>query len=781
MPAAKIVQVVTLIKQRRSRSAVQRRAVSQRALQAGAVLLGMFSLAAATLALVALPAYFYLTQGLPSVERLEVLLDPQTGELLLPTRFVDRSGQQVLLSLEPPGGPRIFVAATENPYLADAFVASQDPQFWVNGGPSLFDLNGGLQGIAEKLVARLLLAAEPEGWVKTLRARLLAADAVARYGRAQVLNWTLNSSTFGYWTFGAESAAQLYFGKAADNLSLAESALLAAVAQAPALTPIDAPELAIEYQHLVLASMRTQDLISDAEFSEALAQPLAFSIGDATPTTLAPSFTDLVLEQLVAEWDLERVQLGGLTVVTTMDYALQQETSALLTSRERDLVVLNPASGQILALIGDTARQVHPAESVRLPFIYLNVFALGRSPASLVWDLPNTARFSAADFQGPMTMREALASGYLAPIQEEVAQLSSDRANELFSALGINGGARQANALQLATAYGTLANGGLLAGRLSEGYLQPSAILFVGNAQNRVVLNWATPEFQALSSPELAFLVTDVLADASFRSNALESISQNRQLAIIQANDLGQWGIGYSPQRAVVLWSEAGTEEADQLLVSVLEAAHRGLPVKNWDLPSGLLSIVVCVPSGLLPDEDCPQTRHELFLRGTEPTETDSLFQRVAINSITGQLATVFTPEEIVEERLFLIVPPEAEAWARAAGLEQPPEEYDPVSVLELHSSPLLIAQPAPFSEVSGVVDILGVLAEGTVAFDIQVGQGLRPTEWMVLGEQEVNAQNNAQARWDTNGLSGVWAIQLQAWDEAGIVRRAYAIVTIEN
>jgi hypothetical protein len=78
-------------------------------------------------------------------------------------------------------------------------------------------------------------------------------------------------------------------------------------------------------------------------------------------------------------------------------------------------------------------------------------------------------------------------------------------------------------------------------------------------------------------------------------------------------------------------------------------------------------------------------------------------------------------------------------------------------------------------------VDIIGVLAEGTGAFDIQVGEGLRPEEWLLLEEQGVTGQVNAEAEWDTDGLSGVWSIQLQAWDERGILRRAYVIVTIEN
>ena len=782
MPATKLVRVSTLVKRRRLRSAARRRALIQRALRAGALLLGVVSFAAAALALAALPAYAYFTQRLPSVQRLESLLDSRQGELLLPTRFVDRTGQQLLLSLEPAGGVRSFVTATDNRYLASAFIASQDPQFWTAGGRSLFDVDGGPQGIAERLMARLLLAAEPDGWAKTLRARLLAADGVERYGREQILTWAMNSGNFGYWTFGVQSAAQLYFGKPASDLSLAEAALLAAVAQAPALNPIDAPQLAIEYQHLVLAAMRSQDLISAAELAEALAEPMAFSIGEATPTSLAPSLTDFALQQLVAEWGVGRVQLGGLTVVTTLDYGLQQEAATLLAPTGGELIILNPGSGQILAMVGEAARAAHPSASIRLPFTYLNIFALGKAPASLTWDLPSSPRFSAADFQGPITMWEALASGLLPPVEEETAQLSDDRSAELFDAFGFDSASSGASALQLASAYGMLANGGLLAGISRDGYVQPSAILFVGDSQDHVALNWTSPALLALASPELTYLVSDVLADASLRiASPFATISLDRPLAIFQTREAGQWGVGYSPQRAVVLWSDIEEHQAAQLLSAVLEAAHRGLPVKNWATPPGLMSVVVCVPSGLLPDEDCPQTRREVFLLGTEPTENDSLYQRVALNSLSGKLATVFTPEGFVEERLFLIVPPEAESWARAAGLEQPPQEYDLISVLELQSGPLVIARPVPFSQVSGVVDILGVLAEGTVAFDIQVGQGLRPGKWTLLAEKEAVGQVEAQAEWDTSGLSGAWAIQLQAWDEAGILRRAYAIVTIEN
>ncbi|MEX2143225.1 MAG: transglycosylase domain-containing protein [Anaerolineales bacterium] len=778
MPAKKLVQVVTLIKHRRAKAVARQRAFSQRALRAGAWLLGAISVAAAVLALAALPAFFYFTQGLPTVEHLEALLDTHTGELLKPTTFVDRTGQHVLLTLEPPSGQRAFVSAIDNYYLATAFIASRDPDFLSSPGRGLLELDGGPQGIAENMVASLLLPGEPEGWLKTLRARILATDVIARYGHQQVLNWAMNCANFGHLTFGVESAAQLYFGKPAAQLSLAEAALLAAVAQAPALNPIDAPALALEYQRLVLAAMRDQALISEEEFAAAFAELIVFSIGIADPGSQAPEFTRLALEQLLAALGAERVQLGGLTVVTTLDYELQQTTASLLTGAEGEVAVLDPNNGQILALAGGAASNVHPASALRLPFLYLNVFALGQGPATLVWDLPDSTHFAAVDYLGPLTMRQALSAGLLTPVQEWVAQIDEERLVELFRALGLNGDATEASVLQLATAFGVLANNGSLAGQFSNGLTTSSTVLFVGNAQDVAVLNWTIPTSQSITNPELAILVNDVLADASLRFSS-PTIAASRPMAIFESHEAGEWRVGYSPQRSVVLWTELEASKTAVLMTELLEAAHLGLPVRNWALPAGLSTIVVCVPSGMLPDEDCPLTRRELFVSGTEPTEADSLYERIALNSVSGKLATVFTPEEFVEERIFVIIPPEAETWARRAGFEVPPEDYDPISLLELQSGPLLIARPAAFSEVSGVVGLVGILAEGTVAFDFQVGRGLRPTEWMLLVEEENDAEVSVAAEWDTRGLSGVWAIQLQAWDEAGVLRRTYVIVSI--
>ncbi|MEX2160559.1 MAG: transglycosylase domain-containing protein [Anaerolineales bacterium] len=763
MHRSPLLRVRSIIKGRRTRKKKRQRSFAERTLRAAALALGAMSLATAIIALAALPLYLYVTQGLPSVVRLEELLRPLSGELLQPTRLYDRSGQQVLLSLEPQEASRAFLRI-ENQYLLDAFVASQDPHFWTRPAGDLLDLDGGPNGIAESLTARLLLPSDAEGWLKTLRARLLANEATARYGREQILVWSLNSAYFGHWAFGVESAAQLYLGKPAADLSLGEAALLAAVAQAPALNPFDAPELAVQYQRLVLSAMRDQGLITDTEFTTAFVAALVFAPASG-PQSLAPDFTELVLQQLEMEFGQDRLQLGGLKVVTTLDFSLEREISALLESAgaQVDGVVLDPLNGQILAL--QASGDDHVTERILAPFAYMTLFAQGEAPASLIW----TAH-------GPTTLRAALAAAEPAPGE------SLSASAKVTDALGLQAN-RGHSLLQVAASYGVLANSGLLVGIDAEDQLTPTSILFVGDLQDRVLLNRIRGQVQVVASPELTALVTDVLTDASVRmGDAIAWGTLGRSFAFLQADDAGSgtWQVGYSPQRVIGLWFEEGSE-AEDIWAALFQAAHRDLPIRSWEVPADLTSIIVCVPSGQLPDEDCPATRREWFLAGTEPTESDTLYERIAINSLNGKLATVFTPEEFVEERVYLMVSPSAERWARAAGIALAPEDYDPIPFFAGQSSAVSILDPLPFSEVDGQVGITALLGAGAVTFEVQVGEGLRPTEWFTVAEGRVPAGNRITIEWDASALSGLWSVQLQAWDEAGNLMRGYTVVTIVN
>src|SRR3990172_1699707 len=188
MRSNRLVYVVELVKTRHARLDACKQTGSRRTLHLSALSLGVVSLVAAVLALAALPFSFLLTTGLPAVGRLEELLNPTSGVLLQPVRFYDRSGETLILTLAPEGIERKFVSVGAVPWLAKAYVASNQPDFWQAGIFEWSEATRSSDTIAERMVATLLLANEPEGWLKNLRVNLLAADALKKYGQEQILD-----------------------------------------------------------------------------------------------------------------------------------------------------------------------------------------------------------------------------------------------------------------------------------------------------------------------------------------------------------------------------------------------------------------------------------------------------------------------------------------------------------------------------------------------------------------------------------------------------------------
>jgi hypothetical protein len=138
------------------------------------------------------------------------------------------------------------------------------------------------------------------------------------------------------------------------------------------------------------------------------------------------------------------------------------------------------------------------------------------------------------------------------------------------------------------------------------------------------------------------------------------------------------------------------------------------------------------------------------------------MYRRYSINRETGLLATIFTLPQLVEDHVYLVVPPEARAWAESAGLAIPPASYDVIQSPPLDEN-VKISSPDPFSEVSGSVKIEGTAAgEGFASYRVLVGQGLNPQEWIQVGEGNAPVLKGLLATWDTSGLRGLYAVQLQ-------------------
>jgi hypothetical protein len=176
------------------------------------------------------------------------------------------------------------------------------------------------------------------------------------------------------------------------------------------------------------------------------------------------------------------------------------------------------------------------------------------------------------------------------------------------------------------------------------------------------------------------------------------------------------------------------------------------------------------------------------MIPGTEPTEEDSLHQVYLVNKETGKLATIYTPPELVEERVYVVLPPEAQDWINSLPEErranyQPPTEYDTDYGPNQSQAEVAITSPTTYSYVGGVVPISGNVRGDVAFYRLVFGQGMNPSEWLQIGPDHGNqVDNNLLENFDTTALEdGVYTLQLQVVGNDQQVRQATIQVTVDN
>ena len=771
-------------------------------------LLALLALALALTAAIGLllsSAYLAVIRGLPEVGRVEAQFGMRGAERYRPIQVYDSSGEHLLYQyLHPAAQSRQWFDVNSLPdAVVNATVAVIEPEFWSSRG---FDLEGNT--ISERVVEVALMEPGEPTFIRSLQRALLAADLTRRYPKDRVLAWYLNSADYGNAAFGIDAAALVYYGKHADELSIGESASLAAL-----LTATENPEAG---RAQVLEAMLDQDLITRSQARAART--------DSYPSTEGldlPPFADYSIQQ-VRQVLGDAAGRSGLTVQSTIDYDLQQQaacaaethvarlsgepigavtntdddspcvSAALLpTLRPRDagydhgidewaLVVIDPTSGEILAAQGSFDRLSNP-EPLLDPFTYLTAFSRGSTPSSMVVDL-------GSDPHGPVRMRTALANSYPDAAEATLAALGEDSVNRTLNQLGLSGARDSASLLDLTAAYGVLAAEGRRIGAESA----PSIVQKIEDSDGEVLFEYR-PDQSAVVSPQLAYLMADALSDESARWDDLgkgNSLEIGRSAGAISGGSDGNWAIGFTPQRTVGVWLGGPsmrdvdrTNGAAAIWNAVTRFASAELPPVTWQIPAGVTELEVCDPSGLLPTQHCPEIVHEVFILGTEPTQYDNLFQPFRINRETGKLATLLTPLQSVEERVYFIPPPIAEEWAIATGVERPPQEYDTLATDPAESPGVRLSAPVPFKVVADNVIVRGdASAEGFEYYRLQYGQGLNPARWIQIeSDQDIPVDAGRLGIWDTEGLNGLYTLQLMVVMEDGQVRTAAAPVTIDN
>ena len=786
-----------------------------------------------------------LAAELPEVSRIEGQFGLRGAEAFRPLLLYDRTGEVVLFQNLPPGAAdRVWVDPQELPqHVVQTTLAALDPTFWTNPGYELRGLaDGSSATIAQRLTAAALLppaSGEIAPTGRNLQSALLAAELNRRYPKARILAWYLNSADYGRSAFGIDAAGLVYFGKHAADLTLAESSMLAALALDPELDPLGSPEEAKSSQAAVLDRMVTAAELSRPGADRAGSQPLRFQA--VSMAWQPPDFASYALQQVRSLLGPGILSRSGVRVILSLDNDLQQQAAcaaeshaerlrgspagsvvpaadgtpcvaaALLpTLRPSDVgfdhqleawgvVVTDPQRGEILAASGPV-RQTRPAGPVLSPFLYLTAFSRGSSPSTMVNDLgpPLESAF------GPVRMRTALAGLLPGPETSMLVTIGEDSLLRSLAQLGLRAvpgedgefRSRGVNLLDLAKAYGVLAADGRSRGlQLGDGSIVPTIVLRVEEGDGPPLYHFEPGE-QAVVSPQLAYLLVAVLSDEPARRVSLGSpnlLEVGRQAGVLSGNSPEEdtnWAIGFTPNRVVgVFLSGTPLSQVDRLngAASLWHAIVRfgsaGLPTQGWELPPGLSEIEVCDPSGLLPTAYCPQVVREVFIQGSEPTRYDNLYQPFRVNAETGKLATLFTPLASIEERVYLVPPPEAEQWARAVGLERPPEEFDALPSTAMFSPGARILSPSAFDIVGADIPILGeAAAEGFSYYRLQYGQGLNPTRWVQIeGDRRIQVQDGRLAEWSTEGLNGLYTLQLLVILQDGQVRTAAMPLTLDN
>jgi membrane peptidoglycan carboxypeptidase len=568
-----------------------------------------------------------------------------------------------------------------------------------------------------------------------------------------------------------------------------------------------------------------------AESPELRAERSRSTSDTSTSTSLSAdsAFINLVLAQAETQIPRGRIERGGLNVITTLDFDLQNQAACAtevyaarmaglpepkfdcpsarllpslppavtLADSSASALILDPKTGQVLALVGETVQGVEtPLVTAHQPgssldaFVYLTGFTRGLSPASLTWDIPNESNIQNFDgeFHGALRLRTALANDYQVPVETLKTQMGIENVTNIESSFGIDSNS-DVTMLKLAGAYGVFGTQGVHFGQNVGDDFVPVSVLKIETVDHASLLDWTLPQTKPVLTPALAYLMTNVLSDESLgRLSALE-IGRPAGVKVGQTMDgRDAWVVGYTPSHVVVTWtgvhgeSESVTPRFPAALWNALiQTASANLPADGWTMPQGVSTVTVCDPSGMLPTRECPNLVNEVFLNGSEPVQADNLFREFDINRETGLLATVFTPPELIEKRIYMIVPESARDWAMSKGVDIPPTNYDAIMPPSIKPT-ANITSPELFAEVSGAVKIMGTASgENFSYYRVQVGKGLNPQTWTQLGSDVITPVENGQlAEWDTTGLSGLYAVQLQVVRSDQIVDTAVIQVTVK-
>jgi penicillin-binding protein 1B len=593
---------------------------------------------------------------------------------------------------------RRYVSYREIPeVLINAVVAAEDRRFFSHGGIDpirilqalIIDIRAGdtIQGastLTQQFVKNYFLTPE-RTWRRKFADAYMSVLLEQRLSKNEIFELYSNEIYLGqmgsFSIIGFGQAAEAFFGKGIQDLTLEEAATLAGIIPAPNRhTPLRYPDRAKKRRDQVLDLMAEYRMIKPSERDEAKAKPVTVQPSAALNSSDAPYFVDYVQDQMIDEYGDANLAISKYKVYTTLNSDLQEAAFESVKAGIADmdtyfseleepiqpgtvqasLIAVDPRNGHILAMVGGRdygisqynriIQAMRQPGSIFKPFVYTAALETAYNnslnpltTASTVLDEKTPFTFEnleyapknfAESYLGQVTLRQAITRSLNIATIKYAEKVGFEAIVEVAHRLGLGEqvqpypaiaiGSFETTMMEMARAYTAFANGGLLSELtpILEIYDDDGIQVFVDESEAKRVL-----------TPEISFLTTSLLQSVLNNGTGAGARSQGFRLPAAGKTGTSHdgWFAGYTPELLCIVWvgfddnrelNLAGSRSALPIWTEFMKRAIPIVPLggDSFPTPEGIVGVEIDPSTGLLATEHCLQRQKEYFIKGTEPT-----------------------------------------------------------------------------------------------------------------------------------------------------------------
>lgn len=626
------------------------------------------------------------------------------------TKIYDRTGKILLYDIHGEE-KRTIVPFDEIPqYVKNATIVAEDDDFYKHSG---FDIRGiirafwvdiknrqirqGGSTITQQFIKQAVLTSD-RTFTRKIKEIILALQTEQKYSKDEILNFYLNQVPYGSNAYGIEAAAITFFNKTAEDLTLSESAILAALPKAPTYySPYGNNEKDLKNRQIyILERMFAKGYITAEELEKAKNEEMEFS--QEFRNIRAPHFVMYIKSYLVEKYGEDAIETRGFKVTTTLDWDLQEKAEKIVKERveinrknykanNAALAAINPNNGEILSMVGSydyfdakndgnvnvAIRPRQPGSSFK-PFVYAQAFIKGLAPDTLLFDLKTEFNPSCpadgsqekdqyglecyhpqnydSQYRGPIKIQSALAQSlnipavkvlYIAGIEDTIKLAQKmgittlNDQNRYGLSLVLGGG--EVTLLDETAAYGVFA---------TEGKKYPTRPIIKiedGNGKTIEEFNQENTRGEQVLNAEIARQITSILSSNNLRSPTfgesnylnLDGIPAGVKTGTTQEYR-DAWTVGYTPDLVVGVW--VGNNDNTAMIKA--DGSSVAAPIWNAFMKEALKDKEI-------KKFNTPQK----MITGKNVLDGNLSGKTYKIDKISGKIATELTPPDLIEEKIY--------------------------------------------------------------------------------------------------------------------------------